>query len=136
MPRFRLNEWMPWSRDRVMAARGWHAGLSDEQIDRLTRDIDESLSGIELVTRPQAGPAVLMYERLQRLGLEPREIALAEPDLLEALEATCETCGHWRHCARDLVRPGAHSDSLDYCPNAQRFAGLVRARRGGMRTKD
>jgi hypothetical protein len=119
-----------------MAARWQYADLSDEQIDRLTRDIDDSLCDIELVTRPRTEPANLMYERLRCLGVEPRDIAAAEPGLIPELEARCETCASWRRCARELARAQGHSDRMDYCPNSARIDRLALARRGHAHPED
>ena len=98
----------------------WLTGRPDGLADRLVDDVDQGLLDMRLITRPDAGPAMLLPERLRLSGRDPVALEHADPALLRLLELRCIVCPHWRRCARDIAHgvdpPGA------YCANAHWLA--------------
>lgn len=95
----------------------WTVGRPDDLADTLIDDIDRDLEDMRLITRHDAGPDMLLPERLRLAG---RDVALLErqaPELLGRLEANCRACPHWRRCAREIAcgidRPGDHCANAD-----------------------
>lgn len=102
-----------------------------ERLERLCRDIDASMSDMQLITWPDAGPSILMPRRLKQLGLDAAYIEQSEPATYLRLRATCDVCGNWRRCARNLAQGAATESFARYCPNSSLFDQLVIERVSG-----
>lgn len=103
-----------------------------EDAHQLTCDLDASLGDMGLMTRPNAGPGVLLPERLRRHGVDIARLETGERELLRELLAVCTRCQHWRRCARDIAARDAATGfgappADGYCVNAGRIARLLAA---------
>jgi hypothetical protein len=87
------------------------------EIEATMAAVDQTMEDMPLITRPHAGPQVLMPLRVQRRGLDANYIKIAEPETYRELEATCEQCDTWRQCARDLAQSDADARLNKYCAN-------------------
>ena len=93
--------------------------------DALIHDLNNSLSDMPLITRPNAGPSTLLPRRLRLLGLDPGFVAVAQPETFSKLEAACSACPSWRRCARDLARNDVTAGMECYCLNAAALDELL-----------
>jgi hypothetical protein len=91
----------------------------------LLRDIEASLRDLPLITKPMAGPSVLMPLRLRLLGVDPAYLEKTDQAAYARLEAGCAACQHWRQCARDLAVGDLQSGLDLYCKNSSHFDDLV-----------
>jgi hypothetical protein len=98
--------------------------------ERLMRDIGLAMSDMSALTRPNAGPTVLLSQRLGALGLDAGYLADAEPATLTDLQRSCLRCTYWRRCARDLARGDVQAGLDGYCLNSQAIDRLLLARHG------
>jgi hypothetical protein len=115
--------------------RTWLSGekivLIERDIESVRRDIDVSLIDMALITHPDAGPTVLLPERLSLLGLDPLYLQTAEAAAYRELQDACGQCPKWRRCARDLGRGDAASGLQLYCYNSAAIDDLLIARNRG-----
>jgi hypothetical protein len=93
--------------------------------DQISQDIDASFSGFPLITRPNAGPDVLLIERLRLLGIDPAYVAAAQHETLLSLQKNCTRCANWRQCARDLGQGNVQQGMKSYCVNAEMIDHLL-----------
>ena len=92
---------------------------SEDEGAKLRADVSLAMSDIELLTRPEAGPNVLLPRRLELLGLDPAFVLTDASPRSAAMRSLCETCTHWRRCARDLGRGDVQAGLSDYCLNSE-----------------
>lgn len=85
--------------------------------DQLVQDVGIAMSDMAALTRSEAPPAVLLSQRLELIGLDPRYLEVADYATWEDLRQTCARCVSWRQCARDLAQAQAQAGLADYCPN-------------------
>lgn len=94
----------------------WTVGRPDHLADSLVDDVDRDLEDMRLITHHDAGPAMLLPERLRLAGRDAARLEREAPVLMHRLEGNCRACPHWRRCAREIAcgidLPG------DYCANA------------------
>jgi hypothetical protein len=100
-------------------------------IESMRRDIDVTLVDLALITHPNAGPTVLLPERLSLLGLDPLHLQTADNEVYRALQDACGKCPKWRRCARDLGRGDATTGLQRYCYNSAAIDDLLIARNSG-----
>ena len=105
-------------------------GLDRIKLGRILRDVDLSMSDMAAITRPHAGPEVMLPQRLELAGLDPQYIAVEQSTIYRELQRSCMRCPSWRRCARDLARGDAATGLSGYCLNAQLIDGLVVGRLG------
>jgi hypothetical protein len=122
----RLRAWLSGSAD-VAAERNQEAA----DVERVFRDIDASLVDMALITHPDAGPTVLLPERLSMLGLDPLYLQTADAAAYRELQDACGQCPKWRRCARDLGRGDATTGLQRYCYNSAAIDDLLITRNGG-----
>jgi hypothetical protein len=122
----RLRTWL--SGEEVVAVERDPAAAV---VDTVRRDIDVSLVDMALITHPNAGPMVLLPERLSMLGLDPLYLQTAEADVYRELQDACGQCPKWRRCARDLGRGDAATGLQRYCYNSAAIDDLLIARNRG-----
>jgi hypothetical protein len=94
-------------------------------------DTDFSMLDMRLITAPNAGPTVMLPERLGMLGLDPYYLRTVDPVTYGNLEAVCGQCPKWRQCARDLAQGDATSGLQRYCYNSAAIDDLIIARHKG-----
>ncbi len=97
--------------------------LAPGEADRIMHDIGISMSDMAAISKPHAGPRVLLPQRLEAVGLDPAYLAM-DP-LYRDMERTCMRCTSWRKCARDLAANDAQSGLDHYCLNAQTIDALL-----------
>jgi hypothetical protein len=124
----------------VQRLRAWLSGGADVAVQRdpeaadiesVRRDIDVTLVDLALITHPNAGPMVLLPERLSLLGLDPLYLQTAEAAAYRELQDACGQCPKWRRCARDLGRGDATTGLQRYCYNSAAIDDLLIARNSG-----
>ena len=98
--------------------------LDRVEVERILRDVDLSMSDMAAITRPHAGPEVMLPQRLELAGLDQRYIAAEQSKIYRDLQRSCMRCPSWRRCARDLARRNTDTGFSDYCLNAQVIDGL------------
>jgi hypothetical protein len=136
----RRSETTPNSPNLFQRLRTWLSGSADvavepdpeaADIETVRRDIDVSLVDMALITHPNAGPTVLLPERLSMLGLDPLYLQTADAAAYRALQDACGQCPKWRRCARDLGRGDATTGLQRYCYNSAAIDDLLIARNSG-----
>lgn len=100
-------------------------------IESMRRDIDVATIDMALITAPNAGPSVLLPERLSMLGLDPLYLQTADAAAYRKLQDACGQCPKWRRCARDLGRGDATTGLQRYCYNSAAIDNLLIARNRG-----
>jgi hypothetical protein len=118
--RDRLQCW--YARHKV--AREFQA-LEPSEAERILQDIGLSMSDMPAITKPHAGPAVLLPQRLETVGLDPLYLKIEQSSVYRDLERACMRCTNWRRCARDLAHGDAQSGLEHYCANAPTIDALV-----------
>ena len=106
-------------------------GLDRHEAERILHDVNLSMSDMAAITRPHAGPEVMLPQRLELAGLDPRYIAATQAATYRDLQRSCMRCPSWRRCARDLARGDAQTGLGSYCLNSQVIDALVVGRLGG-----
>lgn len=99
--------------------------LEPMEAERLLRDVGLSMSDMPAITKPHAGPAVLLLQRLEAVGLDPLYLKMDQSSIYRDLERACMRCSNWRRCARDLARGDAQTGLEHYCLNAQLIDALL-----------
>jgi hypothetical protein len=124
----------------VQRLRAWLSGSVDVAVERdpeaadaerVRRDIDDSLIDMALITHPNAGPMVLLPERLGMLGLDPLYLQTADAAAYRELQDACGQCPKWRRCARDLGHNDATTGLQRYCYNSAAIDDLLIRRNSG-----
>jgi hypothetical protein len=105
-------------------AREFHA-LEPSEAERILQDVGLSMSDMPAITRPNAGPAVLLPQRLETVGLDPLYLKIEQSSVYHDLERACMRCTSWRRCARDLAQGDAQAGLEHYCANAQTIDALL-----------
>jgi hypothetical protein len=100
-------------------------GLDHDEVERILRDVNLNMSDMAAITRPHAGPEVMLPQRLQLVGLDPHYIAATDIATYRDLQRSCMSCRSWRRCARDLARGEAQVGLASYCLNSQLIDGLL-----------
>jgi hypothetical protein len=100
-------------------------------VETVSHDIDVSLVDMALIMHPNAGPMVLLPERLSMLGLDPFYLQTADAGTYRELQNACSQCPKWRRCARDLSRSDATTVLQRYCYNSSAIDDLLIARHKG-----
>ena len=109
------------------------AALDPTETEQLLHDIRLSMSDMPAITKPQAGPLVLLPQRLETIGLDPLYLKTDQSSVYRDLERACMRCTNWRRCARDLARGDAQTGLEHYCANAQTIDALLLGRPGTAR---
>ena len=91
------------------------------------------MSGFEMLTKPAAGPGVLLPKRLELLGLDPCYLAGTDLEKYRRMESLCGQCPQWRRCSRALGRGDGQSGLASYCLNGQAIDELMLERTTGRR---
>jgi hypothetical protein len=123
--RDRLNCWYA----RATVTREFEAHNPSEA-ERLLHDVGLSMSDMPAITKPNAGPSVLLPQRLETVGLDPLYLKIEHVSVYRDLERVCMRCPSWRRCARDLAQGDAQSGLEHYCANAQTIDALLLGRPG------
>lgn len=124
--RNRLNCW--YAQHKV--ARELQA-LEPSEAERILHDVGLSMSDMPAITKPHAGPSVLLPQRLETVGLDPLYLKIEQSSVYRDLEQVCMRCTSWRRCARDLARGDAQTGLEHYCSNAQTIDALLTDRNSG-----
>lgn len=124
--RNRLNCW--YAQHKV--ARELQA-LEPSEAERILHDVGLSMSDMPAITKPHAGPSVLLPQRLETVGLDPLYLKIEQSSVYRDLEQACMRCTSWRRCARDLARGDAQTGLEHYCSNAQTIDALLTDRNSG-----
>ena len=95
------------------------------EVNRIRNDLDANICDMSLITRLNAGPSVLLPERLRLLGLDQVYLENAQNAALQNLREVCRACDSWRRCARDLARGDATVGMERYCDNAASLDALL-----------
>jgi hypothetical protein len=127
--RTRLTQFIDTLRSRVRNSRDF-GGLDVAETERLLRDVGLSMGDMPALTKPLAGPTVLLPQRLDLVGIDMRYLEQVDPVTLKDLQRSCLRCASWRSCARDLARGDVQSGLDSYCLNAPLIDQLVLARHG------
>jgi hypothetical protein len=109
---------------RQRIAREFEA-LDPGEAERILRDIGLSMSDMPAITKPHAGPNVLLPQRLEAVGLDPLYLKTDEGTVYRDMERACMRCTTWRQCARDLAQGDVQSGLEHYCLNAQTIDALL-----------
>ncbi len=118
--RDRLNCW--YAQHKV--AREFQA-LEPTEAERILQDVGLSMSDMPAITKPNAGPSVLLPQRLETVGLDPLYLKTEQRSVYRDLERACMRCPKWRRCARDLARGDAQTGLEHYCENAATIDALL-----------
>jgi hypothetical protein len=127
--RIRLTQFIDGLRSRARNSRDF-SGLDAAATERLLSDVGLSMSDMSALTKPHAGPTVLLPQRLDLVGIDIRYLEKDDPITLKDLQRSCLRCASWRSCARDLARGEAQSGLDSYCLNATLIDQIVLARNG------
>lgn len=105
-----------------------------KQGTRILADVDRAMADMPAITRPRAGPMVLLPRRLELAGLDAGTVEDADPAVFDELQLACGQCTRWRRCARNLASgPPAHTLSgFAYCRNSPTIDRLIVERRAGL----
>lgn len=118
--RDRISCW--YAREKI--AREMEA-IGQSEADRILHDLDLSMSDMPAITKSQAGPSVLLEQRLEGVGLDPLYLRIDQSAVYRDLERTCARCTSWRRCARDLAHGDTQTGLEHYCSNAQTIDALL-----------
>lgn len=66
----------------------------------------------------------ILYRLMRSLGLDPAQVAAAEPQLMRTMQRACIACGERPRCEQALERCTSRSTYQDFCPNAARIDAL------------
>ena len=93
------------------------AACSDDEVDRMARDV--GMSACELQRLVGRGPhaADLLFRRMAALDLNAEEVAQVDRATFLDLERVCTVCDCKGRCRRHLARDPSDADWEDYCPN-------------------
>ncbi len=105
-------------------------GLGVAETERLLRDVGLSMSDMPALSKPHAGPWVLLPQRLELAGVDVHYLEQADPVTLKDLQRSCLRCASWRSCARDLARGDVQSGLDSYCLNSRLIDRLLLERVG------
>jgi len=103
-----------------------HVNSPQDEVALILRDTEVSMRDMASLTKPNAGPAILMPLRIERAGLDPIVLLVVEPEAYHGMQRTCAACPHWRRCARDLAAGERQTVPDGYCLNAKTIARLLR----------
>lgn len=106
------------------------SNLGVAETERLLRDVGLSMSDMPALTKPHAGPTVLLPQRLGFAGIDVRYLEQADPITLKDLQRSCLRCTSWRSCARDMARGDVQSGLNSYCLNSVLIDRLLLDRHG------
>ena len=118
----RRQRWKRAVQDR-MSARELEAISPVEHL----RPDDVSMSGTDLrrFHCTHDGPAKLMPQRLEQLGIDPGYVRYDMAATYRDLERVCAPCRSARRCARDLARGNVLAGMQSYCPNSATIDSLL-----------
>ena len=109
------------------------AGLRDYKMKCRPEDIAQTAQKLgiqpgELASLTNKGleSAALLEKMLRALGVEPGQLANANPLIMQDLTRLCITCVAKGRCERDLEAGTAAENFRDYCPNAYTLDKLVK----------
>ena len=101
------------------------ARLAPDERDRVLQDIGLSMSDMQALSRPHAGPEALLPHRLATLGLDAAYFEREQRSIYRDMQRTCVRCSSWRNCARDLTRGDVQTGMAGYCLNAETIDSLL-----------
>ncbi|WMT73396.1 hypothetical protein [Bradyrhizobium sp. Ash2021] len=101
-------------------------GINRAEFEEIARDLNLSPPELYLLSSRGYLSGELLEKRLKEFGLSPELVKRQHPEVLRDLQRVCGLCSETKRCAREFEHPAAHSDRLDYCPNAQTLKALDR----------
>jgi hypothetical protein len=69
------------------------------------------------LTLQSSADAVLLFRRMEILGLDSEEVARCEPLKFRQMLSRCDDCEHKRRCVQDIASRAELSAWHFYCPN-------------------
>ena len=101
------------------------AACPPSELRRMAHDVGLDERDLHSPCCSHPGPAELMPQRLQQLGLDPAFVKHALPTTYRDLERVCAHCKSWRRCARDLSNDDVQAGMDGYCLNATTIDALI-----------
>lgn len=113
----RLAEW--WSHG---IRRSDLDGVSAAEVARMAQDLGISVSDLERLAEQKSDGELLLYKRLEKLGLTADDMEKA--GFRRDLERTCGLCQDQGDCRHDLEMRPDSDEWKAYCPNRQSLETL------------
>lgn len=92
--------------------------------DQIASDLRISSADLETLVRRGPHAADELPKMLRALGIDPADLARAEPLVLRDMERVCSLCNHKRQCGHELAAGTAAAHYEQYCGNANTIDGL------------
>jgi hypothetical protein len=93
------------------------AACSENEVDRMARDVGLSVHELQRLVRRGPQAADLLLCRMAALNLDREEIAEADRATFLDLQRVCSSCDCKGFCERELARDPDDPAWEDYCPN-------------------
>ena len=100
------------------AARNELSGLDEREVDSLARDLGMTAKDLESLVEKGPDAAILLYERMQAIGVSKDAVEKAAYGVMRDLERTCACCNDKGICEKDLRMHPKDPLWKSYCPNA------------------
>ena len=107
--------------------------LPVDERERVLADVGLAMGDMPALSRPHAGPTVLLPHRLAAVGLDAAYFEHQQLSMYRDMQRTCVRCASWRHCARDLARGDVQTGMAGYCLNAETIDSLLVEKAGHSR---
>lgn len=115
-----------WSRYRKRRAVASELrALGSAELERLVHDAGLTFSDLVDLTRHSGESATLLYQRLERAGIDHRMIEAA---VLRDLQRCCTLCESKAQCAHEIEDKPKAANWPEYCPNRQTIEALSTVR--------
>ena len=101
-------------------------GVSSEEMARMAQDLGLSVNDLTRLSERDDDATLLLYSRLQRLGLSKADIDQA--GFRRDLERTCGLCPDKDICQHDLDMRAEGEEWKVYCPNRHSLEQLQAAK--------
>jgi hypothetical protein len=107
--------WHEWTRNPGCSSD--LAACSDDDVNRMARDVGLSVYELQRLTSRGSHAADLMLRRLAALNLDRDEVAAVHRATFLDLQRVCTNCDCKGRCKRDLAQQPEDAGWEDYCPN-------------------
>ncbi|HEX2726089.1 MAG TPA: DUF6455 family protein [Beijerinckiaceae bacterium] len=110
-------------RDNLQLA--FEIGRSDPETARRILEERGLIDGPHWQVPARAWSAVrILYRMMRSLGLDPAQVAAAEPQVMRTMQRACIACGARPRCEQALERCASRSTYQEFCANAARLDAL------------
>ncbi len=99
-----------------------------EDVARVARDMHVAPGELAALATKGPNSAALLEKMLRALGVEPGQLADANPLIMRDLERLCIACVAQRQCAHELAEGTAAKNFRDFCPNAFALEPLLKGK--------